>query len=167
MSGLLINPYAFASGGANYTKTGITAQPVIGGETSSFQVGWEFTVGASDITVGKLRIYFDRDNPEETLRLWRVSDQALLASVDITPAANEWVEASLSSAVVLSASASYVVATRSKTAASRTYLRRTDVTGLTFASEITHVRSRLLDSDGFPTSTQAGIRGLTDIVFSS
>ena len=70
-------------------------------------LGWKFTVGASNITVEKLRIYSTYDG-SITLRLWRVSDSAKLAEVTVTGVDGSWVEGSISPQT-LTAGASYVV----------------------------------------------------------
>jgi hypothetical protein len=170
MSGLIINPYAFATGGGggSYDQYGITTVGTVTTIVSNVQVGWEFTVGGSDLEVGKVRAQLGHQVTNETVRIWRVSDSSLIASAELTPVTGTWVEVDLSSAVTLVSGSNYIVTTRATNGANRTYrFRGTDTTGFAFAPELSYVTSRFLSGDGFPTSTIAGVFGLADIVFAA
>lgn len=72
-------------------------------------LGWQFQVGANDITVTHLRLY-DAGMRTETVRLYRVSDGTLLASASVT-ASGGWGEEEVTP-VTLTAGQSYVVSQR-------------------------------------------------------
>lgn len=140
-----------------------------GGSNNFFQHGWEFRVGAASIIVSKLRTY-SRDavaQPNRTLRLWRVSDQALLASVNLSITNDTWHEASITP-VTLLAGQNYIVTERAVdgSATPRAPAFSNDLTGASFNSAITFVQSRTVDGTGFPTSVSANrLFGITDVTF--
>jgi len=93
------NTYGITSlGGTSVDATG-----------SSFEIGWKFTVGASNIVINKLRI-FAPSSGSYTIKLWRVSDQALLSSVVVAATGGAWTEGAIAE-ITLSASTAYVVST--------------------------------------------------------
>lgn len=148
MSGFVINPYVFADGGGG--EVGIEEVGSFDGTGSNdAQLGWEFEP-SQDINVTSLRVYFEA-NSNETLRLWRVSDQALLASEDVAAVAGEWVEASLASPVSLTSGAKYLITTREQNAATRDWWYFEEAT-LTFNAAISITGSVASSTDAYPGS---------------
>ena len=155
-------------GPAVYDQNGITTLGALTTPANGAQqVGWEFTVGAADIEVGKLRLYLASTFDTETMRIWRVSDTSLVASASVLPVLNAWAESDLASPVTLSSGANYVVTTRRNGGVTRQYNYSTGTSGFVFAPEITFVRSRFINGDGYPSSTLSGVFGITDIVFAA
>lgn len=150
--------------GGGAEEAGITALGSITSFSGYLQFGWEFTVGASDLTVTKLRLYSAGAASEE-LRLWRVSDTTLLGSVAITSATAEWVEGTLASPVVLSSGANYVVSVRRPGVGSHAYYYAPPA-NVSFNSAVTYVRARFINSTAFPSSVEANrVYGIADIMF--
>lgn len=85
--------------------------------SSTSEVGWRFTVGSSDLLATRLSLY-QAGGATETVRLYRVSDQTLLASALIA-SAGSWAEAPITP-VTLAAGEDYAV-TRYAGGASRAY----------------------------------------------
>ena len=139
------------------------------GATTSFnntnQAGYEFTVGAADITVTALRGYARATGTDYTLRLWRVSDEENLASIDhVSLTESEWGEAELSSAITLAAGANYIVTIRGGSA----MWRDTDIASAVFNDAITFVAGRRVTNNTFPSTVVADEpRGLADIKFTT
>ena len=75
---------------------------------NSCDYGWQFTVGANNVTATKLRIYAHTAF-STSLRIWRVSTGALLATVALTTVAHEWAEGTLSASLTLLAGQAYVI----------------------------------------------------------
>lgn len=121
MSLTLINPFVFsAPPGGGVTLGGPAVHHDSGWATASLSnhVGWKFTVGSADIDVAALR-YYHPAGSTETVRLFRWSDGALLASASVTSAGG-WGETEITP-VTLSAGQAYVISTY--TGASRTVYR--------------------------------------------
>lgn len=130
--------------------------------SSSAEIGWRFTVGASDIDVAALMLY-DADGGTETVNLWRVSDTTLIATASVTSAGG-WGEEEITP-VTLAAGADYVV-TRYAGGSTRNVDVTPDrfVTGenraVVFDPSITFVGGRINSSGGFPSTssgTHAGV----------
>lgn len=96
-------PAATRGGPAIYNDTGWASLSL------SENLGWQFQVGANDITITHLR-YYNAGAQTETVRLYRVSDGTLLASAAITTAGG-WAEEEITP-VTLTAGQSYVIAHR-------------------------------------------------------
>lgn len=112
-------------------------------------LGWRFTVGAIPITVAALRLYNDDPGDlTETVRLYRVSDGAVLAQAQVTANAG-WGQTQVSP-VTLAASQDYVIA-RYQAGASRTVHRDTSTHVLDPA--ITLVNYVAGSSDAIPANT--------------
>lgn len=130
--------------------------------SSGIQVGNEFTVGASDITVCALSFRNSPAATEEELRLWRVSDQALLAQATTTPGdPTDWKTVSIAP-VTLIAGESYVVTMRRANGSTRTTYRiaAADIAAnATFDPAVTFVRSRFVSGTGYPSSTLTYLYG--------
>lgn len=124
-------------------------------------MGWEFQVGASDLTLTALRCYIPNTR-SQTVRLWRVSDSTELTSVSVSATADTWSEASVTS-LTLSASTNYVV---SMSISSQS--RYSGNSGFSFASSITYVTGRYnLSAGAYPTTTVANaVYGIADAVAS-
>ena len=130
---------------------------------SSDQVGYEFTVGAANITIVALRGYPFATRTDYRVRLWRVSDEALIAdpAVNSSFTANVWNEEPVTP-VVLTAGQNYIVTMRGGTS----MWRDTNIAGAAFNDAITFVQGRRIGNNNFPTTTIANEpRGLADIVF--
>lgn len=129
---------------------------------SSAEFGWQFTVGANDITVAALMLY-DADGGSETVNLWRVSDQALIASAVVTSPGG-WAETEITP-VTLSAGASYVVS-RYAAGASRNVDSNAgrgidgNNRGISVDPAITMVGGRFNSSGGFPASASGNLVGV-------
>jgi hypothetical protein len=126
------------------------------------EVGWKFTVGAKALTCTKLRLYAGSTG-SKTVRLWRVSDKALLASVNVSSVDGVWVEASITP-VTIAANTAYVVSY--DLSAGKNY-RTVPRTSNTYSSVITCNEGRYLASGGgtFPTTVDStDIQGIVDIV---
>lgn len=147
-------------GGVTCDKFGVTAVTpgsLVGAGAS--QVGWRFTVGASDITFCGWRHYrIDagpgaRDSANQTFRLWDNATSTELASLSVTDIStvNEWVEYDATSPVTLSAGASYTV-TAYDTDVSRAVAYA--VSGVTMASEITFGINVRQATTAYPTTTR-------------
>jgi len=124
--------------------------------------GWKFTVGASNIIVSKLRVFWAKAQ-SITLRLWRVSDSALLSSVTVTAADSSWVVGSISP-ITLTAGASYVVSAGAPMSPYATY-RYIAKASNTYNSKITCNEGRYYLNIGYYPSViiDANIFGITDI----
>lgn len=96
-------PAATRGGPAVYNDTGWSKASL------TQNLGWQFQVGANDITVTHLRLY-NAGSQTETVRLYRVSDSALLAAASIS-ASGGWAEEEVTP-VVLTAGQSYVISQR-------------------------------------------------------
>jgi hypothetical protein len=127
---------------------------------SSAQLGWEFTANAA-ITVTHLRVNLPSDS-DEVVRLWRVSDEALLASESITSVTDTWVEVELSTPVELSAATNYVITTREASGGSRT-LRNDTVSNVVVDPVASFVTSRFVSGTGYPSSATTNFRGIPDL----
>lgn len=122
------------------------------------QAGNEFTVGASNVTACALRFRGASGDTEEVLRLWRVSDQQLLAQVTTSPGDTaEWKEAAITP-VELAAGQNYIITRRIADGATRAIHRISAANfddDVTFDPALTWVQARLQSGTGFPTGTSA------------
>lgn len=167
MSQALINPFAFgggSGGGGSCDESGVDASGFSQGSLTA-QNGWRFTVGANDLEVCALRLHSLDNEGEHTLRLWRVSDEALLASVAMTPTGDNaaWGEAEITP-VTLAGGSDYVVTQRRTDGATRTVYR--NPSSLTINSAITLVDNRFVEADTYPTNTSGHDYQGVDIKFS-
>jgi len=135
--------------------------------TDNAHVGWRFTVGSDPITVTDLRI-FGSATTDETVRLFRHSDGAELASVTITPVVDEWVSGAITP-VELSANTAYVVSTIRADGTSRAMTRHDGGEAadamlidpaIAFTSDA-HFGS----GTSMPTGAAGALLGIADIVF--
>lgn len=131
--------------------------------STTFQVGWQFLVGSNNLQVCALRANFPSARTE-TVRLWRVSDQVLVASASVTVvnAGGGWGETSITP-VELSAGANYIVTTRMSDGSSRLANR---TTAKTESSHVSFVEANAVDGDGFPGASAFDGTYLTDAKFS-
>lgn len=123
--------------------------------------GYEFTVGSSDITAKALRFYGAATQAGVTMKLWRVSDSALLASASLDAVADTWVEVAISDAI-LSANTNYVV-TAYRAAGLDTYYDSGD--DFDIHAAISFANGRFGTGDAFPTFTVGNIYGVVDVGF--
>lgn len=76
-------------------------------ESSSFEMGWKFTVGAENIQVMGLRVYLPVAQTV-TAKLWGDSTTPI-ASVTISASANQWTEGAFDSIITLTAGNTYTI----------------------------------------------------------
>lgn len=108
--------------------------------------GWVFTVGSSDLTVLSLRNYGASELTGRVVRntIYRNSDDAVIASVDITTKHNEWVERFIPE-VTLEAGVTYTVS--SWRLSDNGYVYR-NPTGITYDPAITVVNDGVYTTSG-------------------
>jgi len=129
---------------------------------SNNRFGYQFTVGASNITCQALGVYMPNSSLAERVIIHRVDTGASVASADITSAANAWVDVSITP-VVLSAGVEYVISSRRTTGVSRTVYRNS--TGLTFNSAIGSISYKFGTDDSLPTSTPSNTHAFARFLF--
>lgn len=147
-------------GSGAFLHTGIQTSP-----DSSFslntQGGWQFEVTGEDITVGALRLRTPT-NTTETVRLWRVSDQALLAEASISTVGGLYSEQPINP-VTLPVGTRYIV-TQSSGGANRSKYRGGSTPS--WHPNITYIDTHFASDEGYPSGTStAGIRHGPDIRF--
>lgn len=127
------------------------------------EVGMRFTVGASDINVGGLRIMAPTARTANA-HLWRASDQALLGTVSIVASAGAWSSGNFSAPITLAAGESYVV---SYYATPSWYYN--GLASNSFNSAITVAGpSAGVTANAYPAAEEAAyIYGLADIIITS
>lgn len=155
MSLSIINPFVFAASGGGpggETKYGIASWSSPGtGVLVAGRFGWVFTVGASDLSVDRLRHYGRGANAA----VWRVmihrnSDNAVIAQADITKAEDAWAEELITPAT-LTSGVTYTISGRAISGDAALYR---NPTGIAYASEITLVDDGVFggSDDNRPTS---------------
>lgn len=126
--------------------------------TSDWRFGWEFTVGASALTLVGLRCYAG-DAVAQRVMVHRVSDGVAVASLDITGVVQEWASGTLVTPVTLAASTNYYVSMRRVGSTSTPHY--SNPTSYAYETHITWVQSRFgyVDGgDGMGTSTSTTTR---------
>lgn len=149
----------------------IRAHPALtDSSSSSRQVGWRFNVVNANLKAVAARVYLGVSgtaSPEETVRLWRASDQALLATaVIITPPQGEWAQAQLSAPVILEAGELYALTTRRTSGNSRS-VQRISRSSLTYHPNVTFGGYGLYEnSDNYPLGIYdaSTVLGIVDLV---
>jgi hypothetical protein len=143
---------SLAAGAASVISQSVSHSWAAAGSTASLsqRLGYQFTVGSTAITCQSLGLYLPSSSLAERVMIHRVDTAAVVASADITSAANAWVDVSITP-VVLSAGVQYVISSRSTTGASRTVYR--NATGLTFNSAINLISYKSGTGDTLPTTT--------------
>lgn len=127
------------------------------------QLGWRFTVGASALNVCAIRLYAAVPQ-SAVVRIWRVSDEALVGEVEFTPdTLDAWNTVDITP-VTLGAGADYVVTSRLASGISRPVYRNPT---RTLDGALTFVEGRFVDGDGFPSATSANEYLAPDIVFTA
>lgn len=158
-----------APGPGGDPQTAIASIPAIPGSANgAHQRGPVFTFAQAVTAIGA-RVWV-KSNGNETLRLWRVSDETLLASVEVVAVANEWVEGMFSSPVALTSGVQYCIATRRTDGSSRSmFSSTTGAEGMSFNPLATFVQSRSINGDAFPSGTLSTgqVVGLADIIFTA
>lgn len=138
----------------------------LGGSSNlSQQYGNTLLVGADNLTVRALRHYASTASEEAltTLRLWRVSDEALLASVNVTGILNTWVQGSITPVELVSGQ-QYIVSARLASGANRDILR--DPAWFVHDVRVSFVETVFVDADTFPgSSSSTDIPAIADIVY--
>lgn len=134
-----------------------------GNGNESEQRGWRFTVGASDVRVCALRHQSRSTAVSQTLRLWRVSDGALLAAKTYTPSVtSSWEEIPLDTPIVLEAGQTYIVSGRTADGTNKGYRYAFEPIGVHAA--VAYGDAVTSASNAMPTTGSGWIR-LVDIVF--
>lgn len=165
MSNLIINPYAFAPNGPNGGGGYLLREPFPALTTmnNSWQHGWSFSVNTSFSVLG-LSLYRPAASGEETLRLWRNSDQALLASVAVVPVAEERVDGHFGSPIALSASETYSITARQTAGGARLHYYAANA-GFDISPLVTWTSNRNGSGTGFPgAEANTFILGLVDLI---
>lgn len=138
-----------------------SGMPVI---ANAGQMGWRFTVAGAAFAITGLRLYMSAGSGSEIARLWRASDKALVASVAITPSANEWIEGLFGSPVLLGSGTSYVITTRQAAGASRS-VYMPSASALTISPLVAFERGVWASGDAFPNDEASlTVRGLIDVL---
>jgi hypothetical protein len=132
------------------------------------EFGWKFTVGVSNIIVNKLRYYSRGNDQNYTLKLWRDSDQTLLAQTAITTVIDTWVEGNITPQTLI-AGQTYTVSYNYSTPNNPIY--EGNSSDATFNSNIQFVRGTFNLTPGqYPNGTLTSdfrILGLVDIVIAA
>ena len=147
------------------TEVGVVSFTSNAAINTGSQEGWEFTASQA-LVVTALRIK-TQASTDPTVRLWRVSDSALLASVTFSAIDNtRFYEIELDTPVELASGANYVITAR-RGISGNTHHSSSDVSSqVTFSDKIAYVQGRGINSDAFPTATRANeARSLADIRF--
>lgn len=140
----------------------ITNLTGLGFFTTGEQLGWRFTVGDTPLTVRGARVRTFTSLDQERVRIWRVSDEAEIANLLVTPsAADTWTAADFSAPVTLAANTDYIVTMRGSAAGSRSVRY---ASGRTLDPRITWVGGRSQNGNGFPTTTASEILGIVDLL---
>ena len=129
-------------------------------DSTDYNLGHEFKV-KTDGTIDKLWMKVP-DTNSHTVRLWRVSDSAELASVSITGVVGTWVSGSITPVNVTNES-NYIVSVRVGAGNSYYYYAQ----GVKQVGNVSMVAGRYVASaDTFPSSSSgANVYGLTDVSF--
>ena len=153
-------------GGGEPTQL-ILANPAPGSmmrNTLTNQVGWSFTLSkAATVTGARVLINANRTM---TVRLWRASDEALLASVDVAVTTGTWGSEDFASPVALASGVTYVAGIRSNEGFSTSVFFVDKGSGsLTLESFVTHIGGVSSAGDGYPgIGTGDNLVGLVDLL---
>jgi len=126
------------------------------------RLGYQFTVGASDIICQKFGIYLPGDSFVEEVRIHRVSTGVTIRAATITSIANQWVDLEITP-VVLSAGVQYVISSRNAIGIARSVYRNS--TGLSFDSVIGSISYKLGTYDDLPTTTTSDAYAFARFLF--
>ncbi|MFA5567617.1 MAG: DUF4082 domain-containing protein [Trueperaceae bacterium] len=142
---------------------GITATASIFTAGTNQQRGWKFLKVGTHNCLGA-RVHVTNAGEAHTLRLWRVTDQALLASVEVTTVANDWSEGFFDAPVSLVDGLEYIITTRTTSGAVYTENAVT-AANATLNPKLSTPRFSGLLGDTYPgfTTTQH-LRGLADVI---
>lgn len=136
---------AAGGGGGGEAKNVVTWDSVASNTAWNVRLGWQFTVGGSDVTVTALTHY----GRAATAATWRVmihrnSDNAVVASADIAKIENEWARAEITP-VTLSAGVAYTVSGRVISGAQNFYINPTNVVVAPIVTAGSHVAGNASD----------------------
>ena len=147
---------------------GITTLGTLASFSYTEQKGWRFGWRRSDRSCLGARLYFPGASGAEVARLWRIRDEALLASADITPVGDAWVEVLWESPITLEAGARYAITTRHVSASSRSAYVSSDNAnpGFAFNEHAWWIAGVGEDSNAFPGTTTTRVRGIMDFIVS-
>lgn len=120
--------------------------------TASAQYGNRLKVLDGPLTVRALRHFASTSDEAalQTLRLWRVSDEALLATVNVTGVQGQWVAGDITP-VVLEEDEEYVVSARLASGGSRSIARSPN--WIVHAAEVEWMGGHFQDTNGFPAAS--------------
>lgn len=129
---------------------------------SSFdqRLGWQFTVGASDLTVNALRVKSSAN--DERVMIHRVSDGAIMATADIGGNNLSFVAAGISP-VTLSAGAAYTISSRRASGGTRNIWR--NPSSITYYAGFTRTGGVFGTDHNLPTTTTTGVYSFVDFGF--
>lgn len=157
MSGLIINPYAFATGGGGGgTSEWLWEVDPSGSAVNNRQTGFRFTAEA-DLEITKVRVFSSlSSSTSRIVRIWRVSDEAeILTTAGFSTTAATWGEYELPSSVALSSGADYIITAQRDTTNPSDWtinrLRTLAVASLSFSSLVTYVEPRTATDLNYPT----------------
>jgi hypothetical protein len=126
------------------------------------RLGYQFTVGASDIICQKLGVYLPGDSFAEEVIIHRVSNGAAIRYATITSIANQWVDVSITP-LVLSAGVQYVISSRNAFGIARSVYR--NPTGLSFDPAIGSISYKLSATEELPTTTTSDAYAFARFLF--
>jgi hypothetical protein len=131
--------------------------------TLSSQYGWAFEKIGTEPLYG-VRIL--TAGTTETVRVLRVTGQALLGSAVISGVAGSWVEAFFAETIELAHGERYIVTMRAQTLASRDAYNTVLTSGVVLSPALSYVGISFLDDNGYPGFAEGvgQIGGLTDVI---
>jgi len=164
-----------ASAGGGPTEYGMTTLGETSVSVNNYQVGWEFTVGVSNLTLAGARLYISTggNGGDRELLVWDVAGGTLVDSGTLPGgfAIGEWHEVSFSGSNTLSSGSNYIVSTYNTAGSwSYSYKQNPESSGYTFNSAISFVQGRFQTSgtiSAFPTGTNGNVFGICDIIFTT
>jgi len=158
---------AGGGGGGGSGTDMITSFDTPGTFTTSGQIGWSFTVGASDLEVQSASIGGDYTAPTgtEVVSIWRVASENLVGQTDVAISGGSG-ENDFPEPIQLVSGEEYAVVMIEEAEASRDWQNQS-ASGATFAAAITYEEGRSGgDEFRFPSSTAAGaLYGVPNLSF--
>jgi hypothetical protein len=132
--------------------------------STTWQMGWEFTVGPADLTVTRFRC-FTGTAAARTMRLWQISGAVLLVTEVITPSVPgaAWYESADFAPVVLTSGANYLVTTHAGGA--NMFIHYVPSAASLSYNGVSFVRSRGGDGTAMPGNSYTDLYGIGDILF--
>lgn len=131
-------------------------------QNGSFEVGWKFTIGDSDLSVEALRILLPQNVSNKILKIWDNSSN-LITSVSVDAVADVWSEGAITP-VILTSGLTYNLSVD----IGHDYYRNSTAGDPTFHSGITYLSGVFNGTPGnYPNSTVANtLYGIVDALIS-